>query len=157
MVGCIRRRQEIVAEKCEHNGLDLWLRIYPVDDFDGLLAAVEVGVAPDIDIDSIDWGTTRITQQRPAMLVFDPDEAEELVFGVTIANECRIGDTLLGDYAQTQLEALNELRIPAGSVTGQRRMTHDICKLLQHGPTVQRVVTETAVAHRADDEHPCQQ
>src|SRR5271170_2844314 len=99
MVRRIRRRQEIVAEKCEHNGLDLRLRVHPVDDLDGLLAAVGFAVAPDIEIDSIDWRTSRITQQRPAMLVFDPDEAEELVLGVTIADECRIGATLFGDYA----------------------------------------------------------
>src|ERR1700721_334910 len=145
MVRRIRRRQEIIAEKCEHNSLDLRLRIHPVDDLDGLLAAVGIESVTDINIDCIDGGTSRITQQRPAMLVFDPDEAEELVLGVTIADECRIGATLLGDYAEIHLEALNELRIPAGTVTGQRRMMHDICKLLQHGPTVKRVVTETAV------------
>src|ERR1700678_4796935 len=141
MVCRVRRRQEIIAEKCEHNGLDLRLRIHPIDDFDGPLAAVGFEPVTGIDIDSIDGGTPRITQQRPAMLVFDPDEAEELVLGATIADECRIGATLLGDYAEIHLEALNELRIPAGTVTGQRRMTHDICKLLQRGPTVHRIVT----------------
>src|ERR1700722_2674299 len=158
MVRRVCRRQEIVAEKCEHNSLDLRLRIHPVDDLDGLLAAV-VGlwVASDGYVDPVDWGTGRIAQQRPAMLLVDPDQAEKLVLGMTIADDCCIGAALLRDYAQTQIESLNELWIPTRTVTGQGGMTHDIGNLLQHRPTVQLIVAETTVAEGADDEHPCQQ